>query len=146
VLGVPKWAAWLKIAETATLLVIIGILTTGGLQLQEVAWTLVGVQIAIVPVGMHLIASLLGIRAADRIRVVWRPLLGAALMATTIWLVLSLLPPVRGFASAAVSLAATLPTALIAFAATVYATWRMSGKPPGPEALLLDYLNSRKSR
>jgi lipopolysaccharide exporter len=141
VLGVPQKAAALKVAEVLLLLPLVSWVVWQGYGLVGAAWAVVAVQMLIIPVGMVVIARLLGVGFADRLRVVWRPLVGCVLMAAVIALLsTNLMPPATGWVSAALQLAVVVPAGLLAFAATVYLLWRAANRPPGPEQNLLKML------
>jgi len=147
VLGVPHHAAWLKLAEVALLLPLLALIFARSGGLIAAAWAAVLVQALVIPVGMWLIARLLGISFVDRLRVTWRPLAGAACMAGVLIVVLqSLAGGPAGALTAAGQLAAALPSGALAFVASVYALWRIVGRPSGPEEKLIDLIRQRLAR
>ncbi len=146
VLGVPRQAAWLKVAEAAILLTLMVVLLTQGQRLSTVAWSMVVVQALMVPVGMHLIARLLHIGFADRLRVIWRPVGMTAAMALAILAMLHGLPGNGTSIGAAGQLAAILPVAGLVLLLTGWLLWRAAGCPEGPEQSLVRLLRGKLGR
>jgi lipopolysaccharide exporter len=141
VLGVPKQAAALKVVEVLLLLPLLAWAMSRGYGLVAAAWAVVAVQALVIPAGMVLIARLLGVGFVDRVRVVWRPAIGALLMAAVIALLSTyIIPPATGWSSAALHLAVAAPAGGVAFAVTVYLLWRAASRPPGPESHLKSML------
>jgi lipopolysaccharide exporter len=145
VLGVPKQAAWLKVGETLLLLTVVGVLFHRGHGLQSTAWAMVAVQALMVPVGMQLISRLLDLGWADRLRVAWRPLGAATVMALLVLLVRPWLAPAQGSLAAAWHLLLLLPLAAAAYLSSLYLMWRLSGSGPGPEQRLLQLIRDLRA-
>jgi lipopolysaccharide exporter len=144
VLGVPQQAAALKVAEVLLLLPLLAWVMSQRYGLLAAAWGVVAVQAMVIPAGMVLIARLLGVGFADRLRVVWRSIVGVVLMAGVISLLsITVMPPATGWASAALQLLVAVPAGVLAFAATVYLLWRVANRPPGPEENLMTILRGR---
>lgn len=143
VLGVPQQAAWLKVAETLLTLSTIFVIVWKGLGLTWIPWAMVVVQLLMVPVGMHLIARLLNIGFAQRLRVTWRPLLTATVMGATIWLALQWLPGTGNTWRAGLQLALIVPVAGLVLLLGTWALWRAAGYPEGPEQQLVSLVRAR---
>jgi lipopolysaccharide exporter len=143
VLGVPKHAATLKALEVALVLPLMFWVLWQGYGLEAAAWSVFAAQAVVVPVGMLLLARQLGIGWTDRMRVTWRPMLGTAVLALAIHAAMRLTGPASSAIEAGMQIGLAAPAGLLAFAATVFALWHLSGRPPGPEQNVLE-LHRRK--
>ncbi len=135
--------ARLKVAETLLTLSTIFVIVWKGLGLTWIPWAMVVVQLLMVPVGMHLIARLLNIGFAQRLRVTWRPLLTATVMGATIWLALQWLPGTGNTWRAGLQLALIVPVAGLVLLLGTWALWRAAGYPEGPEQQLVSLVRAR---
>lgn len=143
VLGVPYWGTALMLIETLILLPGIFFALGGGYALAEVVWVIVFAHLTIIPLGMALVARLIGISFADRLRVSWRPLLSVALM------IAALLAAREAFSastSSLVQLLLLIPLGAFAYSTSILALWLASGRPAGIEATLIAALQARLRR
>jgi O-antigen/teichoic acid export membrane protein len=146
VLGVPRHGALLKAAEVLLVLPSMMWALTQGYGLQGAAWCVFAAQGVVVPASMVLLARQLGIGWADRLRVIWRPLLGTAALVLSVYAVLRATGPARDAFDAAWQLGQAIPLAALAFVACVWLLWRLAGKPAGAEQQLIDLIGRRVGR
>lgn len=136
VLGKPQLGAALKAVEVVLLIPSVALALHWGYGVGGAAWSMVGAQVLTVPIGMAMIGRLLGVTLADRLRLVWRPLLGTAAMAQTL-LLLAASPAASNAGEAALQLATALLVGPPVLVLVVLLLWSMSGMPDGPERKIL---------
>jgi O-antigen/teichoic acid export membrane protein len=71
-------------------------------------------------------------------KVVWRPILGSAVMALAVLAFRAQLPPLQGNLAQLVALVSAIAVGAAVYAATVLIAWLLSGRPHGAESFLLD--------
>lgn len=146
VLGVPKYGAMLKAVEALLVLPLMAWTLTHGLGLQGAAWCVFAAQGVIVPCSMFLLSRQLDIGWADRARVTWRPLLGTAALAVSLYEATRITGTAANAFEAAWQLALLTPVAALVFLGCVWLLWCVAGKPPGVERQLVDLLRRRFGR
>jgi len=146
VLGVPKYGAMLKATEVLLVVPLMMWSLTQGHGLQGAAWCVFVSQGAIVPISMMLLARQLGIGWVDRLRVIWRPVLGTAALVVALYAAMRATGSANNAFAAAWQLGAALPVAAVTFVASVWLLWRLAGKPAGPERQVIDLIRRRLGR
>lgn len=146
VLGQPHRSVWLRLTENLLLLPsVAAVLWTGG-GLVEAAWCLVAVQLLLIPISAYLIHGLLPLTLAQRLSVLWRPALGAAVMVTVLTAVRPWMPAVADSLMAFAHLFALGAIGVGSFALAVFGAWWLGGRPHGPEASLVAWLAGKFGR
>jgi lipopolysaccharide exporter len=143
VLGVPYYAAMMKAIEVGILLPAMLAVLWLGFGLLAAAWSVFAAQAVVIPVGMMLIGRLLGVTALDRVRVVWRPLTGTAMMVAAIYGVLQFTGRAGDAAQAAMQLSIVLPVAALTWAGAILGLWQFAGRPDGPERRLIELIRAK---
>lgn len=146
VLGVPRHGAILKAIEVLLVLPLMMWSLAQGYELHGAAWCVFAAQGVVVPVSMALLARQLGIGWADRLSVTWRPLLGTAALALSLYAAMRVTGPAHDAFEAAWQLGVALPPAAMSFVACVWVLWRLAGQPAGVEAQLIDQIRRRLGR
>jgi lipopolysaccharide exporter len=143
VLGQPQRSMWLRLTENVLLLPSVAIALWSDAGLIGAAWCWVGVQILLVPLSAWLIHGLLPLTLLQRLSVLWRPALGAVLMAVVIHAVRPWLPAVESSVAAFAQLLGLAALAVVGFAAMVFGAWWAAGRPSGPESSLVEWILSK---
>lgn len=141
VLGVPYWnSAFLAIEIVATVPVF-GWLVYSGVSLEVSVWAYLGASLVVVPFAVATMSRYLGLSVADRIATMWRPILGCAAMAGALVMLGDVTPTPVGARSSIAAVAVLIPAGAMVYGMTVFGLWRLAGRPPGPEARMLDLVN-----
>jgi PST family polysaccharide transporter len=143
VMGVPRYAAALKIAEVAILLPAMFAVLWLGHGVLTAAWCTLLAQALVIPAGMLLISRLLGVGWIERAKVVWRSTLAAAVMMAGMAGVMHATGTASHAGEALFQIGLALPVGIVAFVLSLYGLWRAVGAPDGPERRVLDMLRER---
>lgn len=106
--------------------------------LEVAAWGFVIGGFAVIPVGMAVIARVLDASWRELTGVVWRPVIAAGVMGTTLLWLQQHLPQVTNALEAALQLAILVPVGGGVYAAALVSTWLLAGVPHGAEYRLLE--------
>lgn len=143
VLGKPYWNTSLMVLELLSVLPLLGWLIYSGHAIESAAWSYVAGSAIVVPCAVILISRVLRLSFRDRLRITWRPVLGAALMALALeWLIRTLGLPTSTL-EAVWTLLIAVPLGALVFGITVLGVWYAVGKPNGTERKLLSLLLER---
>ena len=143
VLGKPYWNTSLMVLELLSVLPLLGWLIYSGHAIESAAWSYVVGSAIVVPCAVILISRVLRLSFRDRLRITWRPVLGAALMALALeWLIRTLGLPTSTL-EAVWTLLIAVPLGALVFGITVLGVWYAVGKPNGTERKLLSLLLER---
>ncbi|MFV8835523.1 lipopolysaccharide biosynthesis protein [Aquisalimonas sp. APHAB1-3] len=141
-MGKPYWIGLFVLMETAILLPLLFVLLNhGGLEIA--VWANVIGGLALVPPVLMVLTRTLGVRPLQRLAVIWRPFVGAAVMAAAVVLMSREVPPVHDEWSAFVHIVTVLPVAGGTYLATVLLAWWLTGAERGTETRLLGALRHR---
>lgn len=133
VLGKPYINTTLMALELVSVLPLLGWLIHSGHPIESAAWSYLAGSAIVVPCALVLLSRLLDLNFMDRLRITWRPLLGAALMAVALKLLLDRLGlPADTFEALWVLLLA-VPLGALVFATSLLGLWYLSGRPVGTE-------------
>jgi O-antigen/teichoic acid export membrane protein len=114
--------------------------------LTGVAYAAAAGSVMIVVTDYALSRRLLGIRAMEFGRVVWRPVVAGLLMIVAVELLRSRMPAATDVAGHAWSLAASAAAGAAVYVGVVLALWAVTGYPQGAEQRLMDALRSLRRR
>lgn len=137
VLGKPYINTALMALELLAVLPLLGWLIYSGHTIESAAWSYLAGSVIVVPCAVVLISRLLDLNFMDRLRITWRPLLGAALMASTLKLLLDGRGLSTGTVEALWTLLFAVPLGALVYAASVLGLWYLSGRPVGTEHKVL---------
>lgn len=143
VLGKPYWNTSLMMLELLSVLPLLGWLIYSGHTIESAAWSYLVGSAIVVPFAVILISRVLRLSFRDRLRITWRPVIGAALMALVLeWLTRTLGLPTSTL-EAVWTLLIAVPLGALVFGATVLGIWYATGKPNGTERKLLSLMLER---
>lgn len=145
VVGKPHLNMYLNLLETGIALPLLVLLLLTGQPLAQASLAYLAAQLVVVPLAMMLLARQLQLRAADRMRVTWRPLAGVTTLALALWSLLQSLGPMHGTHDAAMAMLVLVPVGALAYLGTVFVLWRLSGCPDGPERQFISFAMQRLS-
>jgi O-antigen/teichoic acid export membrane protein len=114
--------------------------------LTGVAYSAAAGSVMIVVTDYALSRRLLGIRAMEFGRVVWRPVVAGLLMIAAVELLRSRMPAATDVAGHAWSLVASAAAGAAVYVGVVLALWAVTGYPQGAEPRLMDALRSLRRR
>lgn len=138
VLGVPHWTTGLKAIESVLMVSGVMFAVLGDHGLLGACFAILAVQTLLVPVGMAMVSMLINVRFQDRLSVSWRPMMATTVLgivvhsANTVVSKYSMML-IPGFIL-------TVLAGALAYVTTLLLMWRISGRPDGPETLLLEKL------
>lgn len=143
VLGKPHWNTSLMALELVSVLPLLGWLIYSGHGIESAAWSYLASAAVVVPCAVILLSRVLSLSFSDRVRVTWRPVIGAALMALALeWLMRTLGLPTSSL-EAVWTLLIAVPLGALVFGTTVLGIWYAAGKPNGTERKLLSLMLER---
>ncbi|WP_051243276.1 lipopolysaccharide biosynthesis protein [Azohydromonas australica] len=144
VLGKPYVNTVLAALECVIVLPLLALLLSHGLA--TAAWSYLAALAVAVPTAMALLSRQLGLRAAERVRVTWRPLLATGVMAAALEMAQPALGLVSSTSNAVIALATLIPGGAIVYAGTVFVLWYAAGKPPSAEYRFITATTARVRR
>jgi len=101
------------------------------------AWATAAVSAVTAVVNLAVAFPLIGMRVRDVTNVVWRPVLGVVVMVAGVRLVVAPTGDDASMGALTASLAVSVLTGIALFVGTVLLSWTMSGRPSGPESIVL---------
>jgi O-antigen/teichoic acid export membrane protein len=141
VIGLPGISARLQWARFAALLVAIAVVALFWPSARSVAIARFAVTLAITPPMFFMLARTLELGARDILFTLWRPLAASVAMAILVLGINALLwfagPP---------RLAIDVVLGAVVYAAAIFATWHMVGRPNGAETQILTYFGAAFDR
>ncbi|MDD5330463.1 MAG: lipopolysaccharide biosynthesis protein [Sulfuricella sp.] len=144
-LGKPKANT---LVSTATLIVSLPIFVAASLRYGAVGAAWAFLVFSIVGLGtLHFVFfRLSGVQAGAYAATLWRPILSSAALALAVMAAERMFDGAFGQAGNALKLAMLVLVGALAYAVTILAAWRLSGRPDSAEKMILGFLCARLSR
>jgi O-antigen/teichoic acid export membrane protein len=141
-LGKPRHVTLLM---SAHICMAVPMLTFGTVQwgVQGAAWALLLASVLLVPLNYLLLSATLKVKVADLIRVLWRPVTGAAVMVGILVWVQSTVDFESGVFGQIKAVLLLVTTGAVTYCATVFALWRLANRPDGAELFLSEQVARR---
>jgi O-antigen/teichoic acid export membrane protein len=136
------WLSSVALAVSIPLLVV-GVRADG---IAGAAWASVAVALILLVVDYAIVIPILRLRIGHLATAFWRPVVGVAVMAATLYGVRLALPPPAGAALAALDLVVCVAAGAAAYIAAVLALWWAAGRPDGAERAVTTGLHRRLGR
>lgn len=133
VLGKPHWNTAMMALELVSVLPLLAWLIYSGRPIELAAWSYLAGSVIVVPCAVILLSRVLRLSLHDRLRITWRPVIGAALMALALDLVTRNLGIPTSTVEALWTLVIAVPLGAFVFGASILAMWFATGKPKGTE-------------
>lgn len=136
-LGKPVLQVWISVLTVAILLpLLVYLVKSDGVVGAARAYVIVGV--LTLPINYFICFRLIGLRWRDVLKVLWRPVASAALMATVLVLTMQALPSSsNGSIQSLLNLLLLIPLGAVVYIGSVAALWLAAGRPEGAEAFFL---------
>ncbi|WP_341647575.1 lipopolysaccharide biosynthesis protein [Thauera humireducens] len=137
VLGKPHWNTSLMALELLSVLPLLCWLIYSGHEIESAAWSYLAGSAIVVPCAIILLSRVLDLSFRERLRITWRPLLGASVMALVLRVLLDRLGLPTNTIEALWLLAVAVPVGALTYGAAVLGLWYLAGKPIGTEQQVL---------
>jgi len=118
----------------------LGVLQWG---VEGAAWALLLASVLLVPLNYLLLSATLKVKVADLVRVLWRPVTGAAVMVGILVWVQATVDFESDVFSQTKALLLLVTTGAVTYCAMVFALWRLANRPDGAERFLSEQVARR---